>query len=159
MNLKTLVIDFIGLLLVYFLPELSGLLNFPFYLFEPMRVMIIISIVHTSRNNSYLLALLLPLISFVLSNHPSIAKTFILSGDLLLNVFLFYFLKKWYNVFLSMALSITLSKLAYYLAKYLMIQFSLIEGGLISTPIESQVIMILILSIYSHLTGKLVGRD
>lgn len=145
--------------MVYFLPELSSLFDFPFYLFEPMRVIIIISLVHTSRNNSYLLAVILPLISFVFANHPSIAKTFILSGDLLLNIFLFYFLKRWYNVFISMASSITLSKLAYYLTKYLMIQFSLIEGGLISTPIGIQVIMILIFSIYTHLAGKLVGRN
>jgi len=144
--------------LVYFLPELSGLLNIPFYLFEPMRVVVIISLVHTSRNNSYLLAVLLPLISFVFSNHPSIAKSFILSGDLLLNVFLFYFLKKSYNVFLSMALSIILSKLAYYLAKYLLIQFSMIDGGLISTPLYIQLIIIVVLSSYSYLAVKLKAK-
>jgi hypothetical protein len=143
---------------VYFLPEISGLLNFPIYLFEPMRLIVIISIIHTSRNNSYLLAVLLPLISFVFSNHPSIAKSFILSGDLLLNIFLFYFLKRWYNVFLSMALSIILSKIAYYLAKYLLIQFSMIEGGLISTPLYIQLIIIVVLSSYSYLVFKLKAK-
>jgi hypothetical protein len=120
-----------------------------------MRLIVIISIIHTSRNNSYLLAVLLPLISFVFSNHPSIAKSFILSGDLLLNIFLFYFLKRWYNVFLSMAISIILSKIAYYLAKYLLIQFSMIEGGLISTPLYIQLIIIVVLSSYSYLVFKL----
>jgi hypothetical protein len=144
--------------LVYFLPELSGLLNIPFYLFEPMRVVVIISLVHTSRNNSYLLAVLLPLISFAFANHPSITKTFILSGDLLLNIFLFYFLKRWYNVFLSMALSIILSKLAYYLAKYLLIQFSMIDGGLISTPLYIQLIIIVVLSSYSYRAFKLKAK-
>ncbi|HSW54462.1 MAG TPA: hypothetical protein VLH59_05170 [Ignavibacteriaceae bacterium] len=123
-----------------------------------MRVIIIISLVHTSRNNSYLLAVLLPLISFAFANHPSIAKTFILSGDLLLNIFLFYILKRWYNVFLSMALSIILSKLAYYLAKYLLIQFSMIDGGLISTPLYIQLIIIVVLSSYSYLAVKLKAK-
>lgn len=123
-----------------------------------MRVVVIISLVHTSRNNSYLLAVLLPLISFVFSNHPSIAKTFILSGDLLLNIFLFYILKRWYNVFISMALGIILSKLAYYLAKYLLIQFSMIDGGLISTPLYIQLIIIVVLSSYSYLAVKLKAK-
>jgi len=123
-----------------------------------MRVIIIISLVHTSRNNSYLLAVLLPLISFVFSNHPSIAKSFILSGDLLLNIFLFYILKRWFNVFISMALSIILSKLAYYFAKYLLIQFSLIEGVLISTPLYIQLIIIVVLSSYSYLAVKVRSK-
>jgi len=158
LSIKSLVIDFAGILLVYFLPEISGLLNSPFYLFEPMRVIVIVSLVHSSKKNSYLLALLLPLISFLFSNHPSIAKTFILSGDLLLNIFLFFFFKKSYNTFLSMAFSITLSKLAYYFAKYLMIHFSVIQGDLISTPIYIQVILIISLSGYSYLAGKLTMK-
>lgn len=158
MNIKSLIINLAGILLVCFLPAISGLLNFPFYLFEPMRVIIIVSIVHSSKKNSYLLAVLLPLISFVFSNHPSIAKTFILSGDLLLNIFLFFFFKKSYNIFLSMAFSITLSKLAYYMAKYLLIEFSLLEGELVSTPIYIQLLIIILLSSYAYLVGKLTTK-
>jgi hypothetical protein len=57
-----------------------------------------------------------------------------------------------------MALSITLSKLAYYLAKYLLIQFSMIEGGLISTPLYIQLIIIVVLSSYSYLVFKLKAK-
>jgi hypothetical protein len=120
----------------------------------------VIAIVHSSRNNAYLLAFLLPLLSLLLSNHPSIAKTFILSGDLILNIFLYFKLSEVYkNKFLLMSMSIVVSKLAYYLAKYLLIQFSVLKGGLIATPFYIQLLIVIILSGYVYLADKLSLTD
>lgn len=156
MKTKSLLIDLAGILLIYFLPEISKLLNIHFYLLEPMRVLIIIAIVHTSKENSYILAVLLPAASYLFSNHPSVIKTFILSGDLLLNIFLYFSLIKIkLNKFLLMSICIIASKFAYYLAKYLLIQFSVLKGDLIATPPYIQIIIIIILSGYVYLADKL----
>ena len=142
--------------MIYFLPDISSLLNIPLYLFEPMRVIIIIAIVHTSKENAYILALLLPVVSYIFSNHPSLIKTFILSGDLLLNIFLYCSLIKFkVNKFLLMSMCIVASKLAYYLAKYLLMQFSVLKGDLIATPLYIQILIVIILSGYVYLAAKL----
>jgi hypothetical protein len=156
LNAKNLLIDFGAILIIYFLPEISSLLNIPFYLFEPMRVIIIIAIVHTSKENAYILAVLLPAVSYLFSNHPSVIKTFILSGDLLLNIFLYFSLKKIIvNKFLLMSMCIIASKLTYYLAKYLLIQFSVLKGELIATPIYIQISIVIVFSGYVYLGDKL----
>jgi hypothetical protein len=155
-QVKNLLFDFGGILLIYFLADISNLLNIPLYLFEPMRVIIIIAIAHTSKENAYILALLLPAVSFIFSNHPSMIKTFILSGDLLLNIFLYFgFPKVKVNKFLLMSVCIVASKLAYYLVKYLLIQFSVLKGDLIATPPYIQILIIIILSGYVYLVDKL----
>ncbi len=160
MNLKSLIISLCGLLLIYFLPDISSLLNIPLYLFEPMRVMIIIAIVHTSKENAYILAVLLPAASLLFSSHPSIIKTFILSGDLLLNIFLYFSLIKFkFNKFLLMSMCIVASKLVYYLAKYLLIQFSVLKGDLIATPLYIQLLIVIILSGYVYLVDKLSSTN
>jgi hypothetical protein len=120
-----------------------------------MRVIIVISMVHTSKENAYILAVLLPAASYLFSDHPSIIKTFILSGDLLLNIFLYFSLIKFkVNKFLLMSICIVASKLAYYLAKYLLIQFSVLKGDLIATPLYIQVLIVIILSSYVFLVDR-----
>ena len=156
MKTQSLIIDLASILLVYFLPEISNLLDIQFYLFEPMRVMIIIAIVHTSKGNAYILALLLPAVSYIFSNHPSVIKTFILSGDLLINIFLYFNLMKLkINKFLLMSMCIVASKIVYYLAKYLFIHFLVLKGKLIATPIYIQIMIVIILSSYVYLLDKL----
>ena len=155
MKSKNLLIDLGGILIIYFLPEISGLLHIPFYLFEPMRVIIIIAIVHTSKENAYILAVLLPTFSYLFSNHPSVIKTFILSGDLLLNIFLYFSLIKFkINKFLLMSVCIVASKLTYYLAKYLLIHFLVLKGDLIATPLYIQILIVIILSGYVYLAAR-----
>lgn len=118
--------------------------------------MIIIAIVHTTKVNAYILAVLLPAVSYSFSNHPSVIKALILSGDLLLNIFLYYSLKKFkFNKFLLMSLCILAAKLAYYLAKYLLIQFSVMAGNLIATPLYIQFLIVISLSSYVYLIDKL----
>jgi len=161
LNTKSILIDLCGILLIYFLPEISNLVNIPLYLFEPMRVIVIVALIHTSKQNTYLLAVLLPVLSYLFSNHPSIIKTTIVSGELLLNIFLYFNLlaKLKTNKFLLMSISIVVSKIAYYLAKYLLMQFSLLKGELIATPLYIQISIVIILSGYVYLAAKLSLKD
>ena len=148
---KSLLIDILGLTFIYFVPTLSHLLNFPLYLVEPMRVMLIIAIAHTTKRNAYLIALTLPLFSFLVSAHPLFYKTAIMTVELLLNVWLFYFLaKKWKNYFAAMVTSILVSKLFYYFMKFGLISAAMIDSDLISTPLYLQGITMLLFSGYLY---------
>ena len=116
-----------------------------------MRIMLILSIAHTSEKNAYLIALSLPIFSFVISSHPSIYKSLLITGELFLNVYLFFFLSnKVKNIFGTAILSIVLSKTAYYLFKYLFITTGLITSELVSTPLMIQAAVTLVLSGYLY---------
>lgn len=152
LKIKNIIFDLIALLAIYLVPAVSHLLSFPVYYLEPMRIMLILAIVHTSRKNAYLIALTLPLFSFLISAHPSLIKTSLITGELLFNVWLFFFLsEKLSNKTLSVFLSIIASKLFYYLVKFLLINSAVMVGDLISTPIYIQIIMLFVLSVYIYL--------
>lgn len=147
---KTVLFDLLALVFIYFVPALSHMLALPVYFIEPMRLVLILAMVHTNRRNAYLIALTLPLFSFLVSAHPAFYKMGLISLELVLNVWLFYFIAdRMKNKFVSMTLAIIGSKLVYYLMKYLFISVVLIEGSLISTPIWFQFIMIGIFSGYA----------
>ncbi|PLX15281.1 MAG: hypothetical protein C0597_09035 [Marinilabiliales bacterium] len=148
-NLKSILFDAAALAFIYFVPALSHLLNLPVYLIEPMRLMLILALVHTTKQNAYIVALTLPLFSFLISAHPVLPKMLLIAFELSLNVFLFHLLiKKLRGTFLPIFLSIIASKLVYYSIKFGMIQFAILKSGLISTPIAIQIVMVLIFCFY-----------
>ena len=148
LNTKSLILDLFALAFIYFVPTISHLLNIPIYLVEPMRIMLILAIAHTSKNNAYLIALTLPLFSFLISSHPNIFKALIMTMELLLNVWLFYKLSTKVNQFVAILSSIVISKIVYYLLKFGLISFAVLQTGLISTPIYLQVITSIVFSGY-----------
>jgi len=154
-KIKNIVFDLIALLAIYLVPAISHLLSLPVYYIEPMRIMLILAIVHTSRKNAYLIALTLPLFSMLISAHPSLVKTFLITGELLLNVWLFFLLsEKLSNKTLSIFLSIVVSKIFYYVIKFLLVTSALISGDLIATPIYIQIIMLFVFSSYIYLMNS-----
>ncbi|MGE5679829.1 MAG: hypothetical protein ACM34K_03010 [Bacillota bacterium] len=150
-DIKSILLDITALAFIYFVPALSHLLNFPIYLFEPMRIMLVLSLAHSGRINNYAVALTLPLFSFLISSHPVVMKTMLIAFELCLNVALFYYLsKKLKNSFFAMLISIVLSKMAYYLVKYFMISFGAIQGELVTTPFIYQIATTMVFSIYIY---------
>ena len=154
-NIKTYLIDFSILLFIYFLPALSHLFAFPIYYLDPMRIALVVALIHTSKKNTFLIALTLPLFSFFISSHPQIVKSLLLSAELLINLSLFFLFKeKIKNVFASLLLSILISKVIYYLLKFAFINFALLDDKLYSTPYYFQIISALLLSIYIYWTNR-----
>lgn len=148
-NIKSIIFDIVAITFIYFIPALSHLLNLPVYLIEPMRLMLILALVHTTKQNAYIIAVTLPLFSFIISAHPVLPKMILIAFELSLNVFLFYLLlKKFKNTFLPVLLSIIGSKVVYYIIKFGLIQLAVLKSGLISTPIFIQLIMTLLFSTY-----------
>jgi len=151
-NIKSILFDIMALSFIYFVPAISHMLSFPIYLIEPMRIMLILSLAHTRRSNAYIIALTLPLFSFLISSHPSGLKTALISFELILNVWLFFTLSGIIkNQFVSMFLSISLSKIVYYLIKYVLLSTALMSGDLVTTPIYIQIITTIVFSIYVYL--------
>ncbi|MBU0561118.1 MAG: hypothetical protein KJ799_07955 [Bacteroidetes bacterium] len=146
---KVLLFDLLAILVIAFLPSISHLVAFPIYYLDPMRIIIIASLVLTTKRNTYLIALLLPLFSVLISSHPSIIKSTLILSELLLNVFLFYAIsKKTSNLFLSGFASIFFSKVFYYSAKYILLSTAVMAGSLISTPLVIQIGMMILLSLF-----------
>ena len=68
--------------------------HYPLYVVEPMRIILVVSIIFTNKANQYFFAIILPLISFVISGHPPIPKTLIIVCELSLNVAFLWLLEK-----------------------------------------------------------------
>jgi hypothetical protein len=148
-----LFIDLVIIAFICFLPALSHLFAFPFYLFEPMRLGLIFCIITTNRTNSILVALSLPFISLLISSHPDFAKSILISAELMINAIIFYYLmQRMNNKFLVMLISIIIAKSIYYTGKLSFLSLGFLEGDLISTPLWIQYIMILAVSIIAQLS-------
>lgn len=149
---KYALINSLMLAFVYFLPAISHLFAFPFYLADPMRLMIMLAFIHTGRVNSFIMALTLPAFSFLISSHPVLFKSMLISLELFANcLFLIFLMNKKVNLFFAFFISIALSKCFYYFLKYLLLSFNYLDGSLISTPLEIQMFVTLIISIYGFL--------
>ena len=147
---KIIIYDIIALTIIYLIPTFSHIFNFPVYYIDPMRLMLFLVIIHTNKKNSYIIAGTLPLVSFIFSSHPVFIKSLSMSAELLLNVWLYYELSKIFNnKFIPAALSIIVSKLVYYAVKFVLISSALLSTSLISTPLQFQLLVVAIISMYA----------
>ena len=149
------VFDILSVIAITLTPALSHMFSVPIYLLEPMRIALILSIVHTSKKNAYTLAAGLPIFSFLISAHPELPKMFLICTELALNVWLFTILnKKFSNGFAVMFSSIILSKIYYYVVKIGLVSFGIIGGSVVATPLYMQVIVGAALSLYAFFIWK-----
>jgi len=144
------IFDVIAITFLYLVPTLSHLTGIPFYMAEPMRILMILALVHTRKENAYFLALTLPLFSWLVGGHPVGLKAVIMMAELTVNVWLYFaFANKISNKFLLMFSSILLSKILYYGLKIAIVSFGLLKMDIISTPILIQLAVIIMLSLYA----------
>jgi hypothetical protein len=151
-----LLFDIISLTFIYFVPTISHLVGLPLYLIEPMRLMLVIALVHTNKYNAYIIALTLPLFSYLISAHPHFPKMMLITAELIFNVWFFYFIfNRTGKAFAAIISSIIISKAAYYAIKFGLISLAILpSSNLISTPIYIQVITTLVFSTYLALLFK-----
>jgi hypothetical protein len=147
-TIRAIALDIVALAFIFFMPALSHMLSIKLYLIEPMRLMVILAMVHTHRNNAYILALTLPLFSFLISSHPVLIKTGLISLELAVMVGAFFFLVKRIHTLAAIFVSIWASKIFYYGLKYLTILFIWPGDRLISTPLYIQLITSAVFSFY-----------
>ena len=119
----------------------------PLYYFEPIRIFILLSVFLTNKNNSIILAVILVFTSSIIVAHPNTLKAFLILTELILNIYILkYIFDKISNLFLSVCLSVFISKGIYYTLKWILITQSLINTELISTPILFQIFNIFLIS-------------
>lgn len=153
--LRNVIIDSIAVATILLLPAAAHLTGIPLYMMEPMRLMLIISIAHATHSNSILLALSLPVFSYLVSGHPELVKMLIISGELVLNVILFrYFMKRLYKPLFSMLLAILISKLFCYLAYWPVFSWNFVVSEAHPLFLAVQVITSLIFSFYIMIVFK-----
>lgn len=150
------VADFLWLVIIYLLPTISHWCSMPLYILEPMRLALFTTLLLTNnKTNSYILAISLPLFSFFVGGHPVFLKSILMAVELLVNVWLFWNIKE-RNVNMAIAAfsSIVLSKLLYYLAKFLLISAGVLQMSMVSTPIWIQIVITVVLSSLFVLRSK-----
>jgi hypothetical protein len=159
-KIRTAIIDFSGILLVLLVPAVAHLTRLPVYFLEPMRIMMVVGILYTSRKNAYLLAIALPLFSYLFSGHPFFFKMLIIISELVINVFLyFYFIKRLGKPFMSMFLSVLASKVTCYLIYWVVFSWAFVVEEGESMFLLTQLIVTLGLSLFVwKVAGKGMGR-
>jgi hypothetical protein len=153
-TLNIIILDILAISAIYFMPTITHLLSFPIYLIEPMRIALVLAMMHTRKENAYILALTLPAFSFLISGHPVAPKMIIITLELLVNVWLFFtFSKMIKNEALTMLAAVLLSKMFYYFVKLGLIGLGFLSMDLISTPIWIQFVVAFVLSAYVFIMG------
>ncbi len=144
---RTAITDVLALIFVGLVPAASHMLNVPVYFIEPMRVMLILALLYSSRFNAFALAIVLPLFSFLVSGHPFPLKMVIIMAELLLNAWLFLLLfQKTKMPFLSAFSSILISKLFCYATYMVVFSWAFVQAEAAPTFLIAQVVLTLLLS-------------
>ena len=142
---NTILIDVLLLTTLYMLPSLSHVTAFPLYMFEPMRVALIIALLFTNRSNTYLLAFTIPLASSVITGHPVFFKAVLMGIELTILVASYSYLVqiKRFQPFVALTSGILFSKAVYYTMKFAALSTGLLAGNLVSTPFQNQLVLAL----------------
>jgi hypothetical protein len=149
-TIKALIFNVSVFLFIFLVPAISHMLMLPVYYIDPMRIALILVLLHTTKSNAYIIALTLPLFSFLLSGHPVLPKMLLITAELTLNVFLYFFLvNKIKSVPAAVLTSVIGSKVFYYLVKLVLINTAILSTGLVGIPVYMQVIMAFLFTGYA----------
>ncbi len=136
-------------------PGLAHLFSFPLWYLEPMRLVLVLAMVHTSKQNGYLLALVLPLCSWIFSGHPELIKMLIITMELVANAALFYWLNHRLNKpFAAMLTAIFTSKIMCYLMYWGVFSAAFLKAETGMAFIMVQVVVTFFFSLYTAIVIK-----
>ena len=140
---NTLLIDVALLVALYLVPSLAHLTALPLYMLEPMRLALCVSLLFTSRANTYVVALTIPLASAMITGHPLPLKALLMGIEFSILVASYSYLVQRLRIsaFAALSAGIFLGKLAYYAMKFLALSTGLLAGSLISTPLQTQLVL------------------
>lgn len=138
--LNVVLIDSAIVLLACMVPAMSHLSALPLYQFNPMLWMMLLSmlLVH-DRRNAFVMALLLPMVSCMVSGMPSLDKAICMVAELeVVAVMVAYVAsrKSGWSLFGLTVAAVVAGKLVYYAAKALLIS----SVSLIGTPVAVQLL-------------------
>jgi hypothetical protein len=147
-TVRSAVIDVLALTFIFLMPVISHLVPFPLYYIEPMRIMVILAMMHSHRNNAYILAFVLPLFAFAISTHPVFIKSLMIAIELVAMVGLFHVIRKYVPAVAAIFSAIVLSKVLYYALKFGAVMTLMPAEKLTGVPFGAQLVVTLALSLY-----------
>jgi hypothetical protein len=151
-SVRSLLFDGAAVAFIILAPALAHLLSFPLWYLEPMRLMVILAMVHTSKQNGYLLAAVLPFCSWIFSGHPELIKMLIIAAELIVNVALFYWLgNRRFKPFAAMFVSIVASKLICYLLYWMVFSAAFLAAETGTTFMLVQLVVTVVFALYAFL--------
>lgn len=138
-------IDIALLAALYLLPGLSHVTALPLYMFEPMRIALIVALLFTNRTNAYFIAFTIPLASAMITGHPAPFKALLMGIEFSILVACYGYLVQMVRIpaFAALTAAILVSKVIYYSMKFSALSTGLLTGSLITTPLRTQLILAL----------------
>ncbi len=142
-NTNIILIDILLLGALYLVPSFSHVTNLPLYKFEPMRVALLAALLFTNRSNTYFIAFTIPLASALISGHPVPLKAVLMGVEFSVLVASYGYLMRLARIPATAALvaGIIMGKLVYYTLKFGSLSVGILDGQLISTPLQTQLIL------------------
>ncbi len=142
--LMILISDILIVIVIYAIPSVSHLFALPVYMIEPFRIAVLISYMYTNRVNALILAFSIPIFSSLISGHPPIFKSFIISIELMALIISFKHASLKYGEFYGIIAAMIFSKIIYYFLKAFAIQLALVQAPLVTTGIGTQMLSALV---------------
>ncbi len=144
---KTLITDILVLLSFSLTLVIAHILPFPLYKLDPMKILVLVTVIYSSRWNSVAIAAALPILSFLSTGHPVFPKFLVMSSELMVFGFVLSSVhtrqSKKIIGFLS---AILISKIIYYIIKGGIIALGYLDQPLISTAFYTQIQALVILA-------------
>lgn len=145
--LRVVAVDFALLTVACLIPILSHLAAIPLYKFNPMLIVIMAGmlIVNDSRN-MYLLAVLIPLVTSLVTGMPSLAGAVCIMIEYAVVITMFVLFKdksSWVKAFVAILVSMMVARVVYYIAKWLILS----PEKIINTPLLLQSIVTVVTAI------------
>lgn len=137
---NVVLIDMAILLLACMVPAMSHLSALPLYQFNPMLWMVLLSMLLVrDRHNAYIMAVMLPLVSCLVSGMPSPDKALCMAAELEVVALIVAFVssrKSGWNLFGLTLAAVVAGKVVYYAVKALVVS----SVSLVGTPVAVQLL-------------------
>ena len=149
---RTLIIDAMLLCAICIVPTLSHLLSLPFYMLNPMTLCLLAGmLLVTDTRNAFMLAVLLPVVSMLISGMPAPLKCVCMIVELLTITGVYQLTYKRYGSFLSILGAMICGKVVFYILKMLLIS----PAVLIGTSIWIQLIVTVVFAVLFNRIHKI----
>jgi len=147
--LQGIVIDVIVISVFVLIPTISHIINYPMYLFDPMKIILLLAFLSTKNENVFFLIITIPISSWIISGHPIFPKfiLIILENLTVFTLYLIFYRQFNINKLVLFNLAIIIGKLVYYSLKTVYIKFGILQGEIFSTNIKFQLASVILLNL------------
>lgn len=150
--IRTVIVDAVLLAIICIVPAISHIVAFPLYKLNPMLFCLMTGMLLVGdKRNAYLLAVMLPLVSTMMSGMPIPVKMICMIPEMLSVVAVFQLLQNYWKAFPSILAAVLVGKVVYYVIK----AFVIAPAALFGTSLLIQGIVVFVFAaIFALLYSK-----